>query len=64
MHLNSSESVDHFYHHNKIENLTIELTALELYFINQLFIIKKQLEEVRNIQNQQNRFLLHLNSRK
>ena len=54
MHLNRPESVDHFYHYKKIENLTIELTTLQLCVKDQLFIIKKQLEEVGKIQNQHN----------
>ena len=37
-------------YYNKIENLTIELTSLQLFVKQQLHIIKKQLEDMTNTQ--------------
>ena len=38
----------------KIENLTVELTALQLFVIEQFYIIKKQLENMTNTQQPAN----------
>ena len=39
----------------KLKNLTIELTALQLFIKEQFYIIKKQLEDMVNIQQPANR---------
>ena len=49
-----NDTKNNCYHH-QIENLTVELTALQLFVKEQLFILKKHVEEITHIQEPLNR---------
>ena len=51
----SPDSTEFYKYEEKIENLTIELTTLQLFVKEQFYIIKKQLADMKNIQEPANR---------
>ena len=52
---NAQNDTENNYYHHQIENLTVELTALQLFVKEQLFILKKHVEEITHIQEPLNR---------
>ena len=52
---NAQNDTENNYYHHQIENLTVELTALQLFVKEQLYILKKHVEEITHIQEPLNR---------
>ena len=52
---NAQNDTENNYYHHQIENLTVELTALQLFAKEQLFILKMHVEEITHIQEPLNR---------
>ena len=52
---NAQNDTENNYCHHQIENLTVELTALQLFVKEQLYILKKHVEEITHIQEPLNR---------
>ena len=52
---NAQKDTENNYYHHQKENLTVELTALQLFVKEQLFILKKHVEEITHIQEPLNR---------
>ena len=52
---NAQNDTENNYYHHQIENLTVELMALQLFVKEQLFILKKHVEEITHIQEPLNR---------
>ena len=52
---NDQNDTENNYYHHQIENLTVQLTALQLFVKEQPFILKKHVEEITHIQEPLNR---------